>query len=135
MQTLTAFCLSFPLLLQPSAMVDEATCAACDFNKPGANCQRKMAWQWRGEFSECLAAGGCLVGQGGSRLWSSPWEPVLLPPSQCQPVAVNTIGSSTSWNQRSSLPCFLRGRHGPFMSYLVRSRLNMRSGDWQVSAW
>ncbi|RXM93467.1 DNA polymerase epsilon catalytic subunit A, partial [Acipenser ruthenus] len=36
--------------LQPSAMVDEATCAACDFNKPGANCQRKMAWQWRGEY-------------------------------------------------------------------------------------
>ncbi|XP_019487455.1 PREDICTED: DNA polymerase epsilon catalytic subunit A [Hipposideros armiger] len=36
--------------LQPSAMVDEATCAACDFNKPGANCQRKMVWQWRGEF-------------------------------------------------------------------------------------
>uniref|UniRef100_A0A8C8ZA88 DNA polymerase epsilon catalytic subunit n=1 Tax=Prolemur simus TaxID=1328070 RepID=A0A8C8ZA88_PROSS len=36
--------------LQPSAMVDEATCAACDFNKPGANCQRRMAWQWRGEF-------------------------------------------------------------------------------------
>ncbi|XP_059750084.1 DNA polymerase epsilon catalytic subunit A isoform X1 [Balaenoptera ricei] len=36
--------------LQPSAMVDEATCAACDFNKPGANCQRKMSWQWRGEF-------------------------------------------------------------------------------------
>ncbi|MGH0168304.1 UNVERIFIED_CONTAM: hypothetical protein FKN15_054042 [Acipenser sinensis] len=39
--------------LQPSAMVDEATCAACDFNKPGANCQRKMAWQWRGEFKQC----------------------------------------------------------------------------------
>ncbi|XP_010602547.1 DNA polymerase epsilon catalytic subunit A isoform X3 [Fukomys damarensis] len=36
--------------LQPSAMVDEVTCAACDFNRPGANCQRKMAWQWRGEF-------------------------------------------------------------------------------------
>uniref|UniRef100_A0A6Q2YZ91 DNA polymerase epsilon catalytic subunit n=1 Tax=Esox lucius TaxID=8010 RepID=A0A6Q2YZ91_ESOLU len=36
--------------LQPSAMVDEATCAACDFNKPGANCQRKMSWQWRGEI-------------------------------------------------------------------------------------
>uniref|UniRef100_A0A8C9TG99 DNA polymerase epsilon catalytic subunit n=1 Tax=Scleropages formosus TaxID=113540 RepID=A0A8C9TG99_SCLFO len=35
--------------LQPSAMVDEATCAACDFNKPGANCQRKMTWLWRGE--------------------------------------------------------------------------------------
>lgn len=37
---------------QPSAMVDEATCAACDFNKPGANCQRRMTWQWRGEFSK-----------------------------------------------------------------------------------
>uniref|UniRef100_A0A672QN47 DNA polymerase epsilon catalytic subunit n=1 Tax=Sinocyclocheilus grahami TaxID=75366 RepID=A0A672QN47_SINGR len=38
--------------LQPSAMVDEATCAACDFNKPGANCQRRMTWQWRGEISD-----------------------------------------------------------------------------------
>ncbi|TDH12869.1 hypothetical protein EPR50_G00050310 [Perca flavescens] len=36
--------------LQPSAMVDEATCAACDFNKPGATCQRRMAWQWRGQI-------------------------------------------------------------------------------------
>ncbi|XP_075222044.1 DNA polymerase epsilon catalytic subunit 1 [Lycorma delicatula] len=35
--------------LQPSAMVDEAMCAACDFNRPGATCQRKMAWMWRGE--------------------------------------------------------------------------------------
>lgn len=33
-------------------MVDEATCAACDFNKPGATCQRRMAWQWRGEISK-----------------------------------------------------------------------------------
>lgn len=39
--------------VQPSAMVDEATCAACDFNKPGTNCQRRMTWQWRGEFSKC----------------------------------------------------------------------------------
>ncbi|CAH3120153.1 unnamed protein product [Pocillopora meandrina] len=36
--------------LQPSAMVDEATCAACDFNKPGAKCQRVMNWTWRGDF-------------------------------------------------------------------------------------
>lgn len=36
--------------LQPSAIVDEATCAACDFNKPGSNCQRKMNWSWRGDF-------------------------------------------------------------------------------------
>ena len=38
--------------LQPSAIVDEATCAACDFNKPGSNCQRKMNWSWRGDFCE-----------------------------------------------------------------------------------
>lgn len=50
---------------QPSAMVDEATCAACDFNKPGANCQRKMAWQWRGEFSECLPRWGRLSRKQG----------------------------------------------------------------------
>ncbi|XP_065196318.1 DNA polymerase epsilon catalytic subunit A-like [Sycon ciliatum] len=36
--------------LQPPSMVDEATCAACDFNKPGSHCQRKMEWQWRGDF-------------------------------------------------------------------------------------
>ena len=36
--------------LQPSAIVDEATCAACDFNKPESQCQRKMNWSWRGDF-------------------------------------------------------------------------------------
>ncbi|KAJ8035463.1 DNA polymerase epsilon catalytic subunit A [Holothuria leucospilota] len=36
--------------LQPSAMVDEAICAACDFNKPGAKCQRSMVWKWRGDY-------------------------------------------------------------------------------------
>ncbi|XP_015122503.1 DNA polymerase epsilon catalytic subunit A isoform X1 [Diachasma alloeum] len=35
--------------LQPSAMVDEAACAACDFNRPGAICKRNMQWMWRGE--------------------------------------------------------------------------------------
>lgn len=37
--------------LQPSAIVDETVCAACDFNRVGASCQRKMTWMWRGEFS------------------------------------------------------------------------------------
>eukprot|EP01147_Barroeca_monosierra_P003730 gene3730-8364_t len=37
--------------LQPPAMVDETMCAACSFNKPGANCQRKMKWKWRGDVS------------------------------------------------------------------------------------
>lgn len=30
-------------------MVDESNCAACDYNKPGAPCQRTMEWKWRGE--------------------------------------------------------------------------------------
>lgn len=38
--------------LQPSAMVDETVCAACDYNKPGALCQRNMKWMWRGETSK-----------------------------------------------------------------------------------
>ena len=40
--------------LQPSAIVDEATCAACDFNKPESQCQRKMNWSWRGDFCKSL---------------------------------------------------------------------------------
>lgn len=36
--------------LQPSAMVVEEDCAACDYNKIGAVCQRKMDWMWRGEM-------------------------------------------------------------------------------------
>ncbi|XP_033227375.1 DNA polymerase epsilon catalytic subunit A isoform X2 [Belonocnema kinseyi] len=36
--------------LQPSAMVNETVCAACDYNKPGALCQRNMSWMWRGEI-------------------------------------------------------------------------------------
>lgn len=36
--------------LQPSAMVNETDCAACDFNKPGALCKREMEWMWRGEM-------------------------------------------------------------------------------------
>ncbi|XP_017892120.1 DNA polymerase epsilon catalytic subunit A [Ceratina calcarata] len=36
--------------LQPSAMVNETVCAACDYNKPGALCQRNMKWMWRGEY-------------------------------------------------------------------------------------
>lgn len=38
--------------LQPPAIIDEAMCAACDFNKPGAQCQRKMTWAWRAEYSK-----------------------------------------------------------------------------------
>jgi len=36
--------------LQPTALVDESTCATCDFNTPDATCQRVMKWKWRGEY-------------------------------------------------------------------------------------
>lgn len=36
--------------LQPDSMKSEKDCAACDFNRPGKNCDRKMTWAWRGEF-------------------------------------------------------------------------------------
>lgn len=30
--------------LQPSAIVTDEDCAACDFNKPGKTCLRQMEW-------------------------------------------------------------------------------------------
>ncbi|XP_062555151.1 DNA polymerase epsilon catalytic subunit 1 [Armigeres subalbatus] len=36
--------------LQPSSMISETDCAACDFNKPDAQCKRDMEWMWRGEM-------------------------------------------------------------------------------------
>ncbi|CAG9765603.1 unnamed protein product [Ceutorhynchus assimilis] len=36
--------------LQPCAMVDETTCAACDYNCLNATCQRNMAWMMREEY-------------------------------------------------------------------------------------
>ncbi|XP_049878007.1 DNA polymerase epsilon catalytic subunit 1 [Pectinophora gossypiella] len=36
--------------LQPSAMVNASICAVCDYNRPGATCQRHMEWMWRGEY-------------------------------------------------------------------------------------
>ena len=37
--------------LQPSAIVDDATCAACDFNQSKNKCKRKMNWVWRGDYN------------------------------------------------------------------------------------
>ncbi|GAA97490.1 uncharacterized protein L969DRAFT_83792 [Mixia osmundae IAM 14324] len=36
--------------LQPDSVVDESMCAACDYNRPGKTCDRRMTWAWRGEF-------------------------------------------------------------------------------------
>lgn len=36
--------------LQPDSMISESDCAACDFNRPGKTCDRRLPWAWRGEF-------------------------------------------------------------------------------------
>ena len=36
--------------LQPDSMIKESDCAACDFNRPGKTCDRRMPWSWRGEY-------------------------------------------------------------------------------------
>ncbi|CAO3595323.1 unnamed protein product [Absidia cylindrospora] len=37
--------------LQPDAMIDESMCATCEFNVPDKQCDRRMTWTWRGEYS------------------------------------------------------------------------------------
>ncbi|KAL3782437.1 hypothetical protein HJC23_006010 [Cyclotella cryptica] len=37
--------------LQPSAIVDDAVCASCEFNQERNNCKRKMQWVWRGDYN------------------------------------------------------------------------------------
>lgn len=36
--------------LQPDSMINESDCAACDFNRPGKTCDRRLPWAWRGEY-------------------------------------------------------------------------------------
>ncbi|XP_052865449.1 DNA polymerase epsilon catalytic subunit 1 [Anopheles cruzii] len=36
--------------LQPSSMVSDVDCAACEYNRPEARCKRNMEWLWRGEM-------------------------------------------------------------------------------------
>lgn len=36
--------------LQPDAMIDDSTCATCEFNLPGKTCDRRLTWSWRGEY-------------------------------------------------------------------------------------
>ena len=43
--------------LQPSAVVTDEVCAACDFNRPGKTCLRPMEWTWRGETYAATMAG------------------------------------------------------------------------------
>ncbi|KAJ4724769.1 DNA polymerase epsilon catalytic subunit [Melia azedarach] len=36
--------------LQPPSVVTDEICTACDFNRPGKTCLRKLEWVWRGEI-------------------------------------------------------------------------------------
>ncbi|KAH7542023.1 hypothetical protein FEM48_Zijuj02G0029500 [Ziziphus jujuba var. spinosa] len=36
--------------LQPPSIVTDEVCTACDFNRPGKTCLRKLEWVWRGEM-------------------------------------------------------------------------------------
>ncbi|KAH7103004.1 DUF1744-domain-containing protein [Auriculariales sp. MPI-PUGE-AT-0066] len=36
--------------LQPDSAIEEATCAVCDYNRPGKTCDRRLTWAWRGEY-------------------------------------------------------------------------------------
>ncbi|EFN52544.1 hypothetical protein CHLNCDRAFT_26745 [Chlorella variabilis] len=69
--------------LQPSSIVTDEDCAACDFNRPGKTCLRQMEWVWRGEtYSATRAEYTSLKAQlqsetfppaesgGPQRLWS-----------------------------------------------------------------
>ncbi len=61
--------------LQPSAIVDELTCAGCDFNKPQNRCQRKQNWTWRGElFPATLAEHEQVRTQLESEKFPSPYN-------------------------------------------------------------
>jgi len=37
--------------LQPDSIVDDATCAACEFNQAKNDCKRKMEWTWRVDYN------------------------------------------------------------------------------------
>ena len=37
--------------LQPSAIVNDSICAACDFNQSKNDCKRKLEWVWRGDYN------------------------------------------------------------------------------------
>jgi DNA polymerase elongation subunit (family B) len=42
--------------LQPSAMVSQHDCAACDFNRSENMCKRPMVWTWRGDYTPASQA-------------------------------------------------------------------------------
>lgn len=42
--------------LQPNSIVNDATCAACDYNQSKNDCKRRMDWVWRGDYNPATKA-------------------------------------------------------------------------------
>ena len=44
--------------LQPSTIINDATCASCDFNHARNGCKRRMQWTWRDDYNPATKGGG-----------------------------------------------------------------------------
>lgn len=53
--------------LQPSAIVTEEDCAACDFNAPNKKCLRQMEWVSAGRAANCGSAAAWPTVAGSGR--------------------------------------------------------------------
>ena len=107
------------LYYQPPAIVDEATCAACDFNKARNRCQRKMPWMWRGQLSKYNNLDPC---QWYRYLRLYLWISIR----QWAPIAPSSWEFSSSWRARRFLLSTLTGRLRPSISWVRRTRLPPR---------
>lgn len=106
--------------LQPSAVVRDEDCAACEFNKPGKTCLRKMTWEWRGALQLCVTYGGqagsAWPARAGSR---SKTHGLILSPAQ-------HAQSSCSVSYRGATSVARRGMGEQFSRYV-------HSADWACS--
>lgn len=75
-------------------MINETVCAACDFNRPGARCQRKMQWMWRAEI-------------GRHSLSFSFWRLLTLSAIQPPQTETNTSVLYNNWRTKNFHPCLV----------------------------
>ena len=61
--------------LQPDAAIDEATCAVCDYNRPGKTCDRRMTWAWRGEYFPAQRDEYNMIRHALTQEWFPPRKP------------------------------------------------------------
>jgi DNA polymerase elongation subunit (family B) len=104
--------------LQPPAIVNEAVCAACDYNRPGAKCQRTMEWVWRGEISTVFRH---------SQILDCHWALQFLP------IEANTSALCSSWRTKSFLRWRKVVRNGRFISSARRNKRKSKRNVSKVS--